>query len=124
MVRDGRRPRRARPGRLGLEDSGENRAKTETTASAKTVDESPELKPYTTISGRPIEPLYRPEDVKDVDYDRDPFEIAFNPSYLAEGLQNFEGSAVKMSFTTSAKPGLITSDGDEGYRYLIMPLRV
>jgi methylmalonyl-CoA mutase N-terminal domain/subunit len=27
--------------------------------------------PVTTISGRPIEPLYRPEDVADLDYDRD-----------------------------------------------------
>ena len=28
-------------------------------------------RPVTTISGRPIEPLYRPEDVADVDYERD-----------------------------------------------------
>jgi methylmalonyl-CoA mutase N-terminal domain/subunit len=27
--------------------------------------------PFTTISGRPIEPLYRPEDVRDLDYERD-----------------------------------------------------
>ena len=46
-------------------------AKTETTTSAKTTDEGRELKPYTTISGRPIEPLYRPEDTQGVDYDRD-----------------------------------------------------
>ena len=45
-------------------------AKTETTASPRT-DEGRELKPYTTISGRPIAPLYRPEDAKAIDYDRD-----------------------------------------------------
>ena len=28
-------------------------------------------KTFTTISARPIEPLYRPDDVADVDYDRD-----------------------------------------------------
>ena len=28
-------------------------------------------KKHTTISGRPIEPLYRPDDVADVEYDRD-----------------------------------------------------
>jgi methylmalonyl-CoA mutase N-terminal domain/subunit len=27
--------------------------------------------PFTTISGRPIEPLYKPEDVRDLDYERD-----------------------------------------------------
>ena len=46
-------------------------AKSETTASAKTADDGRELKPFTTISGRPIAPLYRPEDVKEIDYDRD-----------------------------------------------------
>jgi hypothetical protein len=46
-------------------------AKAEITASSKTVDDRPELKPYTTISGRPIEPLYRPEDVAGIDYERD-----------------------------------------------------
>lgn len=46
-------------------------AKTETATSTKTVEEGRELKPFTTISGRAIEALYRPEDVKSVDYDRD-----------------------------------------------------
>jgi methylmalonyl-CoA mutase N-terminal domain/subunit len=46
-------------------------AKTDTEKSAPMVDDARGLKPFTTISGRPIEPLYRPEDVKGVDYDRD-----------------------------------------------------
>jgi len=46
-------------------------AKTESEASATTVQDGLEAKPYTTISGRPIEPLYRPEHVRDIDYDRD-----------------------------------------------------
>ena len=46
-------------------------AKTETPPSPETVDDRPDARTFTTISGRLIEPLYRPEDTRATDYDRD-----------------------------------------------------
>ncbi len=46
-------------------------AKTETTANAKTMDPGQDARTHTTISGRPIEALYRPEDIQGIDYERD-----------------------------------------------------
>src|SRR6187549_2428758 len=45
-------------------------AKIDTPANAR-IEEGRESRTHTTISGRPIEPLYRPEDLQNVDYDRD-----------------------------------------------------
>jgi len=55
---------------------------TKTTVEEQAVGNKParEDVPFTTISGRPIEPLYRPEDVAGLDYDRelaDPGEFPF-----------------------------------------------
>ncbi len=56
-------------------------------------------------------------------FDKDPFEIAFNPLFLKDGLQLIEGDTVEFNFVSSVKPGLLTSSDDEGYSYLIMPVR-
>ncbi len=55
--------------------------------------------------------------------------IAFNPVFLADGLQAVGTPFVQISFTGSNKPAILTgknerdSDPIENYRYLLMPMR-
>lgn len=62
--------------------------------------------------------------------DGDDITVAFNPTYLSEGLGAFDTDFVRFSFTTAAKPAMLTgqreADGsdDDAYRYLVMPIRL
>lgn len=51
-------------------------------------------------------------------------EIAFNHSFLLDGLLAAEGDSVRLSIVSPLKPGVITSSGDEGFLYLLMPVRL
>lgn len=59
----------------------------------------------------------------------EPISIAFNPVFLADGLQAIGTPFVQISFTGSNKPAILTGkttiDGTavENYRYLLMPMR-
>jgi len=59
----------------------------------------------------------------------EPITIAFNPVFLADGLQALGTPYVQISFTGSNKPAILTGklakDGEvvENYRYLLMPMR-
>ena len=59
----------------------------------------------------------------------EPITIAFNPVFLADGLQAVGTAFVQISFTGSNKPAILTGknqkDGDaiDNYRYLLMPMR-
>ena len=59
----------------------------------------------------------------------EPISIAFNPVFLADGLQAVGTSFVQISFTGSNKPAILTGKSDrdgkiiENYRYLLMPMR-
>jgi DNA polymerase-3 subunit beta len=59
----------------------------------------------------------------------EPISIAFNPVFLADGLQAIGTPFVQISFTGSNKPAILTgkttTDGAtvENYRYLLMPMR-
>src|SRR5699024_232589 len=57
--------------------------------------------------------------------------IAFNPSYLLDGLSVLHTDTVRLAFTTPARPALLLpAGGDEdpssstAYRYLVMPARL
>ncbi len=55
--------------------------------------------------------------------------IAFNPTYLTDGLAVVHCDSVRLAFTTAARPALLLpldSDGavDPAYRYLVMPARL
>ena len=64
----------------------------------------------------------------------DPLTIAFNPSFLLDGLGAVDAAVARLSFTTPTKPAVLTggSTGDSGgesgsggaYRYLLMPVRL
>ncbi|MBE0416332.1 MAG: DNA polymerase III subunit beta [Coriobacteriia bacterium] len=51
-------------------------------------------------------------------------EIAFNHAFLLDGLLAAEGDSVRISIVSPLKPGVITSSGDEGFLYLLMPVRL
>lgn len=59
----------------------------------------------------------------------EPISIAFNPVFLADGLQAVGTSFVQISFTGSNKPAILMGKSDRGgkvienYRYLLMPMR-
>lgn len=59
----------------------------------------------------------------------EPISIAFNPVFLADGLQAVGTSFVQISFTGSNKPAILMGKSDrdgkviENYRYLLMPMR-
>jgi DNA polymerase-3 subunit beta len=56
--------------------------------------------------------------------------IAFNPQFLLDGLQALGTPFVRLSFTQSTKPAVLTGqserdgDSDDTYRYLLMPVRM
>ncbi len=56
--------------------------------------------------------------------------IAFNPGFLLDGLQALGTPHVRLSFTQSTKPAVLTGqesaegEDDTGYRYLLMPVRM
>ncbi len=51
-------------------------------------------------------------------------EIAFNHAFLLDGLMASEGETMKLSIVSPLKPGVITSPEDEGFLYLLMPVRL
>ena len=65
----------------------------------------------------------------DIDMDGDDITVAFNPSYLIEGLSAIAEPFVRMKMTTPVKPvefnGQQEADSDESmdYRYLLVPMR-
>lgn len=63
------------------------------------------------------------EEVLDVAFSGEPFEIGFSPVYLIEGVDAVDDSTVRMRFTTPLRPGLIDG-GESDFVYLIMPIRL
>jgi DNA polymerase-3 subunit beta len=64
-----------------------------------------------------------------VEYDGEPVTIAFNPTYLLEGVHAVRTSKAHLSFTTPSRPALLKPVDDEGgvapgYLYLLMPVRL
>jgi DNA polymerase-3 subunit beta len=59
----------------------------------------------------------------------EPISIAFNPTFLADGLNAVQTKFVQISFTGSNKPAILMGKSDkdgkleENYRYLLMPMR-
>lgn len=58
----------------------------------------------------------------------DDIDIAFNPTYLVEGLSAIGSDVARLAMTTPTKPAVMTGkpadDADPDYRYLIMPIRL
>lgn len=50
--------------------------------------------------------------------------VAFNPGYLIDGIEAATGGEVTLETADAVKPALLRSVGDEGFLYLLMPVRV
>ncbi len=52
------------------------------------------------------------------------FTIAFNVKYLTDVLKVMESEKVLFSLTEPLKPGVIVPDGEEHYKYIVLPVRI
>lgn len=65
----------------------------------------------------------------EIDYKGEAIDIAFNPTFLSDGLTALGTTYVNIAFTGSNKPAMLTGqnkvDGkaDSSFRYLLMPMR-
>jgi DNA polymerase-3 subunit beta len=65
----------------------------------------------------------------EINYSGEAIDIAFNPTFLTDGLSALGTAYVNIAFTGSNKPAMLTgkskADGsaDTSFRYLLMPMR-
>ena len=53
----------------------------------------------------------------------EPLEIGFNADFLRDGIDSVAGDEVTLKLISPLRPGLITG-ADDGFCYLIMPIRL
>jgi DNA polymerase-3 subunit beta len=63
-------------------------------------------------------------DLVDGKYEGEPLVIAFNPTYLSDGLSVMEGSEVVLTCRDGLKPAVLRSPDSASFLYLLMPVRV
>lgn len=80
-------------------------------------DESLEIQAITQDVGSAVETI-------EADYGGDDLEVAFNPSYLIDGLEVSDTEEVTLELLDSLKPALLRSLGNDSFLYLLMPVRV
>ena len=60
----------------------------------------------------------------DASYDGAEMTVAFNPDYLAAGIDAVEGDEVTLATMDPMKPAVLRGVGHDDYLYLLMPVRV
>jgi DNA polymerase III subunit beta len=60
----------------------------------------------------------------DASYEGNEMTVAFNPDYLAAGVEAVEGDEVTLSTLDPMKPAVLRGVGHDDYLYLLMPVRV
>jgi DNA polymerase-3 subunit beta len=58
-----------------------------------------------------------------VAYSGEPLEIGFNADYLRDGIESVDGDDVVLRLINPLRPGILQGP-EEGFRYLIMPIRL
>ncbi len=64
------------------------------------------------------------EDNVDADYNGEEITIAFNPSFLIDGIEAVPGDEVMLEVSDSVRPAMVHGVDDSRFRYLLMPVRV
>jgi DNA polymerase-3 subunit beta len=57
-------------------------------------------------------------------YEGEDLTVAFNPEYLMDGIEATTGDEISIETVDGLKPALLRSADDEGFLYLLMPVRV
>jgi DNA polymerase-3 subunit beta len=60
----------------------------------------------------------------EVEFVGEPLTIAFNPTFLLDGLGVLDAPVARLAFTDPKRPAVLTGDGDDAYSYLLMPVRL
>lgn len=60
----------------------------------------------------------------DADFDGEELIVAFNPSYLIDGIEAASGDEVVLETVDATKPATVRAPDHDDYRYLLMPVRV
>lgn len=60
-------------------------------------------------------------DVVEIAFDGEPFEVSFNPAYLADPLRNCDADKILLKINDPLNP--VAMEGNEGFLYVIMPIR-
>ena len=60
----------------------------------------------------------------DVEYTGEPLDIGFNVTYLLDVLDNLKTESVKCEFGDANSSALISVPGDDGFKYVVMPMRI
>ena len=60
----------------------------------------------------------------DGDFTGEELVIAFNPSYLIDGVEAVQGDEVVIETADGSKPATVRGAEDDQFRYLLMPVRV
>ncbi|MHB8288679.1 MAG: DNA polymerase III subunit beta [Acidimicrobiales bacterium] len=59
-----------------------------------------------------------------VTYSGEPFEIAFNGSYLSDGIDAINEDTIVIKTADAGKPSLLQATKENSYQYLLMPIRI
>jgi DNA polymerase III subunit beta len=57
-------------------------------------------------------------------YEGEELTVAFNPEYLLDGIEATSGDEISIETVDGLKPAVLRSTDDEGFLYLLMPVRV
>lgn len=60
----------------------------------------------------------------EVDYHGEPLDVGFNVNYLLDGMGALASETVALSLGDANSSMLITSDGEPGFKYVVMPMRI
>jgi DNA polymerase-3 subunit beta len=60
----------------------------------------------------------------EVDYHGDPLDVGFNVTYLLDGLGAVNAGEITLSFGDANSSMLLTSEGEPGFKYVVMPMRI
>ena len=60
----------------------------------------------------------------EVQYSGDPMDVGFNVTYLLDGLGALGSEEVTLSLADANSSMLLTSEGEAGFKYVVMPMRI
>lgn len=60
----------------------------------------------------------------EVSYNGDPLDVGFNVTYLLDGLGALNSEEITLSLGDANSSMLLTSEGEAGFKYVVMPMRI